>query len=163
VFPEFKTTNIRGKLEVARDRLRVYEDVLTRDPTSRMIESAHTDIADAINYTVDGFLMVMGKDRGQYRNNLEALGAAYPYVDAAVQQSLPALESLQAILEHFPTETKLGSIIIARASSVHEYGKVIYTPQETAQEAYDQVFAFWAGAVIATQRVPGLNLGLELE
>ena len=52
--PTWNTPQITGKFALGRDRLRVYEDIGSRDPTSRMYESAHTDIADGLAYTVAG-------------------------------------------------------------------------------------------------------------
>lgn len=156
MFPPDRRAAIRGKLELGFDRLLTYDDVIAHDPTSRMLEAAFASLADAINYTVEGALMVMGRAASQYSSAPAALAAAYPMIAQAGKQ-VPPESRLRAIITHVPPEADLRNTITRRNTSVHQYPDVRYVPAEEVEAAHDDAQAFWGAAVAVIARVPQLE------
>ena len=148
-FSQGELADIDGKIGLGRDRIAVFEDIVQRDPTPRMIESAHTDLADGLVYTIAGVLLALRRNEGQYRSNVEALAHVYPYVSAVAQVTsapLPTEAQLRSVLSHLPTETRLREILDTRRRSVHRYEQVTYTALPVAEDAYRGFLAFWTAS-----------------
>lgn len=150
--PHARRTDVIGKMAVGRDRIRVYEDILNRNPTPRMFESAHTDIADGLVYTVDGVMISINRTAA---SNPAALSIVYPIVKAASSFPLPSESQLRAILSALPSETRLREVIDTRRRSVHKYTSVKYVDPAVVKEAHDGVLAFWTAATIAIYPLVG--------
>ena len=117
-----------------------------------MLESAHTDIADGLVYTVDGFMLALGRTAS---SNPAALSIVYPYVKRAASFPIPTEAQLRAVLEKLPTEAQLREIVDARRRSVHKYQKIEYAKPEVVAKAYQGVLAFWTAATIAVYPITG--------
>jgi hypothetical protein len=156
LFPPDRTVAIRGKLALGFDRILTYGDVIARDPTPRMLEAAFASLADAINYTVEGILLVMGRAASQYPSAPAALAAAYPTIARAGRQ-VPPESRLREIITHVPPEADLRETISRRNTSVHLYPDVRYVPALEVQEAHHDAQAFWGASVAVLARVPGLE------
>jgi hypothetical protein len=156
LFPPDRTAAIRGKLTLAFDRLLTYDDILARDPTPRMLEASFTSLADAINYTVEGILFVMGRAAGQYANAPAALAAAYPPIAQAGRQ-VPPESRLRRIITHVPPEAALRQTITRRNASVHLDPDIRYMPVSEVEQAHADALAFWGAAVAVLAGVPGLE------
>lgn len=156
MFPSDRTAAIRGKLALGFDRILTYDDVVARDPTARMLEAAFVSLADAINYTVEGILFVMGRAASQYSSAPAALAAAYPTIARAGKQ-VPSESRLREIITHVPPEADLRETITRRNTSVHLYPDVRYVPPAEVEEAHGDALAFWGGAVAVLVQVPGLE------
>ena len=150
--PHPRTAEIIGKFAVGRDRLRVYEDVIARQPTPRMFESAHTDIADGLAYTIDGVLIAINRTAS---SNPAGLSVVYPFVKQAANFPIPTETELRKLLAALPTETRLRDVIDTRRRSVHNYASVEYVSPDVVAEAHRGVMSFWAAATIVVYPITG--------
>ena len=155
MFPPDRTAAIRGKLALSFDRILTYDDVVARNPTSRMLEASFASIADAINYTVEGSLFARGRAASQYQSAPASLAAVYPTIAAAGKQ-VPPESRLREIITHVPPEADLRETITRRNTSVHLYPDVRYVPSDLVKQAHDDALAFWGAAVAVLARVPEL-------
>ncbi len=154
---------IRGKFEVAIDRIATYVDVAAREPTPRMLEAVYASLADGINYTVEGVLFVMGRQSSQYRGAPAALAAAYPTV-AAAGKAMPAEATLRQIITRVPPEADLREVIERRNASVHQYANVRYVSPADVYQAFVDARSFYAAAVAMLTNVGDLAIiGAQLE
>jgi hypothetical protein len=147
-----RRADIVGKIAVGRDRLRVYEDIVLRNPTERMLESAHTEIADGLVYTIEATMISISRTAA---SNPAALSVVYPLVQQAARFPIPSEAILRAILANWPSEGRLREIIDARRRSVHAYTSVEYVTPDVVAAAHQGVLAFWTATTIAIFPIVG--------